>query len=169
MACRRTDAQKGSCPGELSGIGGVGRSVEEFGPSGRELADTPEASSRQQGKCDGNPSLHGDESLERNSPSPRFKQAQIISPARRESRSCQLISSVHPVTPDSSSEPSIKAHSNIPKHSLEVANEDNVGSHVALCQEQVFAILRPSKIEDSSQCEIGYRATIAGLPRFRAH
>src|SRR5437660_12123746 len=58
MAHRRTSTQAGSRSGELSGIGRVGWSVEEFGASCGELAGPKETASRQQGKCYCNSVLH---------------------------------------------------------------------------------------------------------------
>ena len=54
--------------GELSGIGRIGRTVQEFGTSGSELADTKKIAHRQQGKCNGNPELHRAEVLEECTP-----------------------------------------------------------------------------------------------------
>src|SRR6266404_1497438 len=87
MAHRRTSTQAGSRSGELSGIGRVGWSVEEFGASCGELAGPKETAGRQQGKCYCNPVLHREEPLEgcctpRQSP----PQSVIVPPGSRANR-----------------------------------------------------------------------------------
>src|SRR5580704_11092698 len=64
MAHRRTSPQAGGRSGELSGVGRVGWTVEEFGASCGELARPKETARYQQGKCNSCPVLHRAEPVE---------------------------------------------------------------------------------------------------------